>query len=87
MPVPDAVSVCGKNPNWATDAEKYYTFGGELKISDKQYCEVQDRCIAVFKKSLETSKFMVKNNSHYLKLQDRHRIIQKEKLARREYFL
>lgn len=74
MPVPNAVSVCGKNPHWTTDPDRYFTFGGELKISDRNTSEVDKRITAIFRKSLETTKFMVAKTS--LELLDKHRIIQ-----------
>jgi len=71
--MPNAVSVCGKNPNWTTDPDRYFTFGGELKISDRNYSEVDKRVTAIFKKSLETTKFMVAKTG--LELLDKHRIV------------
>jgi len=71
--MPNAVSVCGKNPNWTTDPDRYFTFGGELKISDRNCSEVDKRITAIFKKSLETTKFMVAKTG--LELLDKHRII------------
>ena len=70
----DALSVCGKNPDWATDINRYFTFGGEMKIAKRSECDILERCQAVFKKQLDTKKFMVANTN--LKLPEDYRIIQ-----------